>query len=175
MVLSLRVPGSNDGTRLTFLDDTGSSRTKIFRDDVETIVRTSRQRARFIRLAVFQNANGGVFVDPTVELECCLMDSAAPPNELTPWVPTEVQCSPYRRRGLWRLGGPFIREMVYTATVPDGASFLHLARTKTALTSNPFPALDITQSNIPVAHVPIPGVVPDRQWRTLLRTTNLLP
>jgi len=169
------VPGSNDGTRLGFLDDTGASRTKIFRDDIETIVRTSHQRARFIQLTLFLNANGAVFADPTIELECCLMDSAAPPNELTPWVATEVQCSPNLRRGQWRLGGPFIREMVYTATVPDSASILHLARTKTALTANPFPAVDITQSTIPVAHVPVPGVVPARQWRTLLRTTNLLP
>lgn len=175
-VLGFRVPGSDNDTQLTFLDDTGASRTKIFTDDLEEIVQTSSQRARFLRHDEIMDTHGQMCVRPTLELECCLIEGAEPHHELTPWTPTEVSCDTAARApGQPRLGGPFLREMVYTATAPSGFSRLYISRTKTALTAHPFPSLDITQSTMPISAQPLPGAMPHYQWRNLLRTSNRVP
>lgn len=171
--LGFRVPGVERSAEWNFMDDTGCSRTVIFTDDFQTSANISNpQRPRFLNYVVTSNAVGQT-VDIVIELECCLCSGT---DILTPWVPTEIVIRNARRAvGQPRFAGCFLREMVYTATVPDGQSRLFVSKNKSALTANPhFPALHINNSTCPVEMTPAPGVAPPRGWRTLLRSTNLL-
>jgi len=153
-------------------DDTGASRSNIFRDDLERLVYLGGRKPRFLCMSVYETANGEITC-PTLELECCMVELNG--DELTPWVTTEVSIENVRRpAGVSRMGGPFVREMLYTATVPDGRSELYISRTKRSLMRNPFPTVDVSQADVPVKVVPVAGQTPGREWRNLLRVTNAL-
>lgn len=132
------------------------------------------RRPRFLNYIVNETAEGHT-VDVVLELECCLCAGAR--DFLTPWVSTEVSVNQTPRQvGQLRLAGSFLREMVYTATVPDGHSILFISKTKSALTTNPeFPAVDINYSTCAVSMPAEAGVAPPRAWRNLVRSTNLMP
>ncbi|KAJ5093561.1 hypothetical protein N7456_009422 [Penicillium angulare] len=171
--LSLRIPGSARQMEWTFTDDTGCSKTLIYKDDLERLLQISNgRRPLFLDESVYITANGNI-TTPTVELECCLTSGT---TEFTPWVATEISIANYRRpAGVPRLAGPFIREMVYTATAPDGLSRLYIAKNKTVLTRAPFPSVDLDQATVPVQTVPVPGDAPGAQWRNLMRVINTIP
>lgn len=117
------------------------------------------RRTRYLHTSVVHTP-GGTMISHLCEMEMTMF--APNTNErMTSWKTMTIGVRPIRRpAGTPRLGGPWLRLSLFTATAPTNEGRIWLSRTKTANSRAPIPTADIDNTPAITWPQPPPGAPP---------------
>lgn len=148
-----KVRGASDKDALVqpFVDDTGASLPRIFLDDLEQMVAVAGEaRPPFLTYREFKSPAGLVY---TATFKILFNIPQGPSSSLLwvrPWVPVQTCIEDrYHRPEDTRLGGGWLRTVLYTTTAPNNAGELYLSETLSGLRKQ-IPKCDVRNSEIPL-------------------------
>ncbi|KAJ5171983.1 hypothetical protein N7492_004576, partial [Penicillium capsulatum] len=135
--LALRIPGYEWWDELEFLHDTGAGMMNIFRGDIRTLMGPfgpPRQRPpRVLWTTQFATGAGNVTRE-IIELEVTMLNNNR--ERIAPWTRIQVSLTngDYRPGESLRPAGPWLRYIMYTATVPNERLDFCVADNKSSIT-----------------------------------------
>ncbi|CAG8900440.1 unnamed protein product [Penicillium egyptiacum] len=124
--IAIRIPGSRWYAELEFLYDNGASMMSVYEGDLRRIMGESQVESTVMGLNTTTIADNSRMTSPVVEVEVTILDNDR--KRLTRWV--RIQCEVYRG---WcgendnRLDGPWLRQLLYTASAPRNNDMLYIA------------------------------------------------
>ncbi|KAJ5365932.1 hypothetical protein N7517_008818 [Penicillium concentricum] len=117
-MIAIRVPGTRWYAELEFIYDTGASIMTLYAGDLQHIMGRSTGEPQVMGLNTVELADGRLQTGPVVELEVTILDTDE--RRMTKWVRVQCQVDRGWSNGLNRLDGPWLRQMLYTASAPRG-------------------------------------------------------
>jgi hypothetical protein len=117
VTLQFRTPGStfDTGVNIDMIDDTGAQILSLYETDLDDIINVSQAPAPFCYSGISTLIAGSVRT-VTFVLEVALAVNGV---AVTQWSRWPVGVHPGAPAGRPRLFGPYLRQMVYTATAPE--------------------------------------------------------
>lgn len=151
--------GANPPAVFRFFDDTGSTFPTLFADDVGFLYDMSGQAAPFVCYMTIVTSMRVSYSVPSCIFEFTLHDDELLyDGKLTrPWVRQQCILKPGPcPNALFRLGGQWLRNYFYTATVPDGRKSLYVSESQVGLTKI-LPRYDVRNAKLPELSLPPQG------------------
>ena len=123
----------------------------IFKNDLAQILSPraapgpNQHRVPVILTSNFKNSSGGMSSRDVIEVEVTILDSAR--QRMTPWtrIPCSVKDGSWLKRGVPRLDGPVLNDLLYSGTAPDLSRRYYLANTNEQL-SRVLPTIDTVKN-----------------------------
>ncbi|KAJ5829815.1 uncharacterized protein N7525_008068 [Penicillium rubens] len=124
-LIAIRVPGTRWYADLEFVFDTGASMMTLYEGDIQNIMGTSTVEPPVMGLTTASLVDGSTMINPVIEVEVTVLDYQR--RMMTEWV--RVQCNVLRgwRDTGHRLDGPWLRQVLYTASAPRNNDRLYIA------------------------------------------------
>ncbi|KAJ5512104.1 hypothetical protein N7463_001656 [Penicillium fimorum] len=115
-MIAIRVTGTRWYAELEFLYDTGACMMSLYAGDLQNIMGKSTAEPQVMRLNTVELADGRNQTGSVVELEVTILDTDE--RRMTKWVRVQCQLNRGWSNRVNRLDGPWLRQMLYTASAP---------------------------------------------------------